>query len=264
MSAGDPGEPRTVRATAAAADATPTPAPAGPIQGYVDKIGNQRVRGWAWHRGQPSAVLDIEVRLDGRLLASGRADRLRPDLARANVGDGRKGYDVAITEPLTEDQLARLVVSARLGAEGAATPLVNRVFETPPPQTPGEPEVAAAGARAVTKLPIGREGEGQAVIRALADLSGRLERQLADMAGALDRMDNGLAVQERARELVDRQIVHLETVQARIDAILAQDAAQRQAGARRRSFERGLVVTVAIACVLSLASLLIGLHSIFS
>jgi len=68
------------------------------ITGYVDLIriaGDQaEIHGWAWAPDWPGAAVAVEARLDGDVVAVAPADRNRPDLAAAGIGDGRHGFAI--------------------------------------------------------------------------------------------------------------------------------------------------------------------------
>jgi hypothetical protein len=66
---------------AEAADAVPATADGGPrVYGVVDLIRHDRAAGWAIDRADPAAAVTVEVRREGRLVATARADRHRKDL----------------------------------------------------------------------------------------------------------------------------------------------------------------------------------------
>lgn len=68
------------------------------VIGYVDAIVDGRVFGWAWDPDRPRSRLSIELRAGDRLVASGRAERPRPDLAANGVGDGAYAFEFSIPE----------------------------------------------------------------------------------------------------------------------------------------------------------------------
>ena len=66
----------------------------------MDVIRPDRIAGWAIDRADSQAALEIDVRREGRLVATVRADRFRKDLERGSVGTGRYGFACELTPPL--------------------------------------------------------------------------------------------------------------------------------------------------------------------
>lgn len=77
-----------------------------PIVGHVDAVSGEeglvRIDGWAQAPDWPGAAVAVEARLDERAVAVVAADKHRPDLAAAGIGDGRHAFslrfDVALLE----------------------------------------------------------------------------------------------------------------------------------------------------------------------
>ena len=82
--------------------AAPVPvAPIGPrLHGVVDVIRPDRIAGWAIDRADSHAALEIDIRREGRVVATVRANRFRKDLERGSVGTGRYGFSCELTPPL--------------------------------------------------------------------------------------------------------------------------------------------------------------------
>ena len=63
--------------------------------GYIDEINTGSVKGWC-----VGAASDFQVRLhvsqDGKVVASGVADKFRPDLAAAGIGTGHHGFEIDV------------------------------------------------------------------------------------------------------------------------------------------------------------------------
>jgi hypothetical protein len=101
------------------------------IIGFIDVIEPRKVSGWAWNPQAPGARLDVEVVLDGQVIAIARAERRRTDLAQANVGDGHYGFVALLDEDLSSEAMAR--VGARVQApDGEQIPLLNRAQRQAP------------------------------------------------------------------------------------------------------------------------------------
>lgn len=149
----------------ASQESDPTAADAGPrIYGVVDAIRPGRVAGWAIDRADSAAAVEIDVRREGRLVATVRADRPRRDLERGGVGTGRYGFACDLDPPLQPGFEFTLTATART-ADGATCELkragareveastdrrlVERIFEivSQPPPPPNSREIEAAIAR---------------------------------------------------------------------------------------------------------------------
>jgi hypothetical protein len=87
-------------AAAEALDATavlplnPIGEPASPsmARGTLDRVGCERIEGWAWNPQRPDTPIEVELYDGENLLATVIADRLRQDLVRGKKGDGRHGF----------------------------------------------------------------------------------------------------------------------------------------------------------------------------
>ncbi|WP_119423009.1 hypothetical protein [Desertibaculum subflavum] len=127
-----------VAMSSAPADVTSEPG----IIGFIDVIEPRKVSGWAWNPQAPGARLDVEVILDGQVLAIARAERKRGDLAHANVGDGHYGFVAHLDEDLAPEAMGRLGARV-LAPDGEQIPLLNRAQRgTPRLVETGEPLLA--------------------------------------------------------------------------------------------------------------------------
>ena len=161
-----------------------TPPATGPdggprLYGVMDVLRLDRVAGWAIDRTDAAAALEIEIRREGRPVATVRADRLRKDLVRGGLGTGRYGFTCTLEPPLepgfefTVTAVARSADGALLDLKrpGAATQspdrerrmlerlyeevtaIANRLAAPPPPAAPAPHEAAeAALADAVRRI----------------------------------------------------------------------------------------------------------------
>ncbi len=69
-------------------------APSAPAVGNVDRVGYDEIAGWVWDPDNPDEPVDIEI-LDGdSVVLKLSADRFRPDLAEAGLGNGRHGFSI--------------------------------------------------------------------------------------------------------------------------------------------------------------------------
>jgi hypothetical protein len=60
--------------------------------GTLDRVGCERVEGWAWDPRQPDRPIAVELYDGEKLLATVIANRLRQDLVRNEKGDGRHAF----------------------------------------------------------------------------------------------------------------------------------------------------------------------------
>jgi hypothetical protein len=60
--------------------------------GSLDRVGCERIEGWAWDPQHPDTPVTVELYDGEKLVATVMADRLRRDLVRNRKGDGRHGF----------------------------------------------------------------------------------------------------------------------------------------------------------------------------
>ena len=84
--------------------AAPTEPPVIPRMGggTLDRVGCERIEGWAWDRQKPDAPIAVEIYDGETLVVTATADRLRQDLIRGRKGNGRHGF-VVNTPPSLRD-----------------------------------------------------------------------------------------------------------------------------------------------------------------
>lgn len=71
----------------------PEQPPVAPLAGgSLDRVGCERIEGWAWDPRQPETPIAVELYDGEKLLATVIANRLRQDLVRSEKGDGRHGF----------------------------------------------------------------------------------------------------------------------------------------------------------------------------
>jgi hypothetical protein len=245
--------------------AAPLPPPAR-IEGYIDGVQDRRVVGWAWCRSRPADPVEVEIRVDGKAVATVRADRFRPDLAKAGLSEGRHGFEAMLECALSAEDKARLAAQARIRAGEPWVPLVNRT--THPARIAGPAEGASAPALS--------PGETQAVLGAIAALDktvgqsfGRLRAELqAAIAGkgaAQASAPNSAADADAQawRDQLTTLVGSVDVLQTRLDAICAalQEGGSRTALSRRG--DRTLMFVVTALGAVSCASLLLGLFAAF-
>lgn len=62
------------------------------LYGVVDILRSDRVAGWVIDRTDPALCATVELRREGRLVATATASRPRKDLERQAVGTGAYGF----------------------------------------------------------------------------------------------------------------------------------------------------------------------------
>ncbi len=92
----------------------------GPLIGNIARADHSGVAGWAMDELHPTVPVALEVIADGGVIALALADRRRPDLEMAGLGDGRCGFAIRFVCPLpaSRDQ----VLQVRRAEDAAAVP----------------------------------------------------------------------------------------------------------------------------------------------
>jgi hypothetical protein len=238
------------------------------VAGFIEILDESRLAGWAWCRTRPEMPVEVEIRLDDRVVQRARADRFRQDLARAGIGDGKHGFNVVFDEPVPQDQKSRLAAFVICGPSGPYVPLPRR---TGLPSSRAPEAVGAAGEQQVI------DPNSRPLLTAVSDLQKSIDERLgavvASMRSALTRLAaDGKAttqsLEARVSELravqdsLSQQISTLEVFQARIDAALGalESAKEHDPG---RTNGRWLTIVVSALALVSSASLVLGLISVF-
>jgi hypothetical protein len=239
------------------------------VVGFVEILDESRVAGWAWCRGQPETRVDIEVRLGDRILQRARADRFRQDLLRAGVGDGKHGFNIVFDKPLERDQKDDLVALVVCGPDGPGVPLVTPTSKLAS-RTSKEALAGNAHTAAETSL--------RAVREAISELQKTMDERLSAIDGnirsalthfAADSKSAGKSIEAKCEELrsaqdsLGRYISALEVSQARLDAALSSVQDGRGKTTSAANAGRGLAVFVSVLALMSTASLVLGLISVF-
>jgi hypothetical protein len=234
--------------------------PASTIQGFIERIEPQRVSGWAWDKKAPEIFLEIEILLDGKILATTRADRFREDL-KSGTGDGRHAFQAFFDEPVPEQMMNRISAVARSGPGGVAAPLVNLVRD---------PQASALAG------PIGTSHEAAGAKQWLSQLAAAHRRLQATCTQALEETQEALAAQAATaaevaetikslaamQEQIAQQLSALEVFQTRFDSTLKRLEERGTAAGTKGRTDRGLRIAVALVATISAASLALGLWSI--
>lgn len=244
------------------------------VEGFIERIEAQRVSGWAWDRLAPEVFLDIDILLDGKLLATTRADRFREDLKRG-TGDGCHAFQAFFDDPLPEPMRHRITAVARSGKDSPATGLVNLVGNGSAHSLGGSASPVAstsAGAGPVDGGPLAA-GVKQwlmqiaAADRKLQATSGavlkEMQEALATVSATAVEVTNTVKDVQATQEQLAQHLAAFEVFQVRFEATLkGLEEKANLAGKASRRPDRGLRAAVAAIAALSTASLAIGLWSI--
>jgi len=87
------------------------------LRSFLDEANRHRVAGWAQDEEQPDAPLSLLILVDDALAARILANRHRPDLAAAGIGDGHHGFHFEFPQSLSPRE--RHVVRICREADGA-------------------------------------------------------------------------------------------------------------------------------------------------
>ena len=77
--------------------------------GHVDRIIDRKLRGWAMVIDQPRIKAKVHLRIDGKLVTTVVANKMRKDLLSANIGDGHHGFEIQIGENISTDSLVEVI-----------------------------------------------------------------------------------------------------------------------------------------------------------
>ncbi|HJL17569.1 MAG TPA: phytanoyl-CoA dioxygenase family protein [Sandaracinaceae bacterium LLY-WYZ-13_1] len=99
----------------------------GAIDGHLDGVREGRVFGWAWDPRDASARVEIEVRVDGSPLGRVAAEKPRPDLREAGIGDGQHGFELEVPEPFVDGRFHRVEACHGDGRPLAGSPWRGRI-----------------------------------------------------------------------------------------------------------------------------------------
>jgi hypothetical protein len=107
------------RRFAARAGIAPSAAAPGEMAGHVERLRDGQLEGWVMDRANPDTPVELEVRVDGEIVAMALANRYRPDLDRAGLAGGRCEFLVAM--PATVEDVSRVEVRRVSDGSNAAT-----------------------------------------------------------------------------------------------------------------------------------------------
>ena len=177
------------------------------LRGSLERVIRGQLTGWVWDQSRADAHVAVELLLEGVVVAHTTADRQRPDLSRARIGQGDHGFAFDLTR-LGRAWRPGARVEARCRA--ATGDWVVGSLELPaPPEAPALRRPAAPIAAAPSPA--------RFFLDAARDLEGKRE-----FAAAARALDSGLAMHPDDFDLV--------SVRARVHFALQElDAAERLA-----------------------------------
>lgn len=94
------------------------------IQGFIEEIGSMQIRGWACLSNSFDSHVEVQARLEGRVLASMTAKMYRKDLELGGVGAGDHGFVLNLGGTLTQSEISHVSVCAVL-ADGECHELIR-------------------------------------------------------------------------------------------------------------------------------------------
>jgi hypothetical protein len=240
------------------------------IQGFIERIEPQRVSGWAWDRLAPEVHLEVEIVLDGKILATTHANRFREDL-KSGTGDGCHAFQAFLDDPLPEQMKHRIIALARVRHDGPATRLVNLVGDRVGDPLPESPAAVATPVRQANTGHVAAGPRQRLVNLAAADRElqaanraafGEIHKSLAAVAATAAAVAETAQDLRATQEHLVKQLAALEVFQVRFDATLQgmEDKTTVAGGGGRP--DHGLRAAVTALAVISTASLALGLWSL--
>ncbi len=82
----------TATPNASVSTTAPNAGASGKYEGYLDAVNCPGVAGWAWNSTTPDDAVSVEIYFDNALVATVRADQLRPGLKQAGKSNGAHGF----------------------------------------------------------------------------------------------------------------------------------------------------------------------------
>jgi hypothetical protein len=104
----------------------PQAAAPGALAGHVERLEDGMLEGWVMDRANPTAPVELEVLVDGEIVATMLANRYRGDLDHAGLAGGRCGFTVAM--PASAESLAQ--VEVRRAGDGGQVAMPKRALVT--------------------------------------------------------------------------------------------------------------------------------------
>jgi hypothetical protein len=231
------------------------------VVGFIDVISVRRISGWVWDEGDPSHRLEVEIRFDGRSIASVRADRPRKDLAAAGVGDGSYGFETQHETRITEADYHRVSAVVRL-QDGDTVTLENRVARALR-NSVLSPEDVSILREAIESWPTEQRLLVDQLAQRLLPIAGELQRlrSVVDSQQSPGGLAEALAALRHSHEGLERRLSEIDGFHGRFDRALAALEAEKEARATQpvdRTLRRMVIVLAAVSGV----SLIVGVVSL--
>jgi hypothetical protein len=104
----------------------PQVAAPGALAGHVERLEDGMLEGWVMDRANPTAPVELEVLVDGEIVATMLANRYRGDLDHAGLAGGRCGFTVSM--PASAESLSQ--VEVRRAGDGGQVAMPKRALVT--------------------------------------------------------------------------------------------------------------------------------------
>jgi glycosyltransferase involved in cell wall biosynthesis len=98
------------------------------LRGSIDLVTHDRFEGWAWDDSRPDSRVSLVVLADGAIVARCLADRFRPDLLNAKIGDGKHAFGLRLHKGLSAHE--RHTIELRREEDGTILPGSPKIVET--------------------------------------------------------------------------------------------------------------------------------------
>ncbi|WP_160299889.1 hypothetical protein [Belnapia sp. F-4-1] len=185
------------------------------IRGLIDNATADRLYGWVWDAAHPGYRVKVELRLEGKVVATVVASNPRPDLAKHGIGDGSHAFEFPLQRQWFR-QLRDLSVIAH-GRDG-------RTMQVPVHARRQEEALVPATATAQIQI------VAETLVAEHTAMRGEMEAMRRRMAGLPDR--NALDALAQAGQEMQRRLDTMELWITRLDEKLAQLVTPPEAGAK--------------------------------
>jgi hypothetical protein len=135
------------RRFASRAGIVPSAGAPGEMAGHVERLHDGELEGWVMDRANPDTPVELEVRVDGEIVATVLGNRYRPDLDRAGLAGGRCAFLVAM--PAVAEDISQ--VEVRRASVGSNEASVLPVWQRPAKRAPQRATTTDHGLRLRSK-----------------------------------------------------------------------------------------------------------------
>lgn len=122
------------------------------LVGFLDGYRRGCFEGWVWFPGKPEHRVEVEVAVNGFILARAIAADYRTDLRAASIGDGRHGFSIPIELDTAQSGPVKVVVRT---TDGRSLTHGEIMVGDMPPSDPAEAEAFRAFIASVLGTPVG-------------------------------------------------------------------------------------------------------------